>query len=85
MHGFLNLFLAASFAWQGQAGESELLEILAERHAGAFDFQTAGVSWRALRLAADDLESARRAFALSYGSCSFDEPIAELRQLHLLA
>jgi hypothetical protein len=45
MHGFLNFFLTAAFARQGQAGEAELLEMLAERHSGAFDFQTAGVSW----------------------------------------
>jgi hypothetical protein len=84
MHGFLNLFLTAAFAHQGQAGEAELLEMLAERHSGAFDFQAAGVSWRAFRLSADEIEAARR-FATAYGSCSFDEPIAELRHLHLLS
>ena len=84
MHGFLNLFLAAAFVHQGQMSDTEVKELLGERRIGALDFSTAGVSWRGHRLSADELAGARRDFVLSYGSCSFQEPVDDLKQLHLL-
>ena len=84
MHGFLNLFLAA--AWVREAGlkESEVKELLGESHAGALEFTSAGVAWRHHKLTSDAIAEARRSFALSFGSCSFQEPLDDLRRLHLL-
>ena len=83
MHGFLNLFLAAAFARTGtSAGEIE--EMLEETSSQAFVFDARGVGWRARRLDNFRLRETREHFALSFGSCSFEEPVEDLRKLGLL-
>lgn len=83
MHGFLNVFLAACFVRQG-LGAEKTAELLAETSAGAFDFGAQGVRWREMQISAGELRDARRDFALSFGSCSFVEPVEDLQQLRLL-
>lgn len=85
MHGFLNVFLAAAFVFHGELGDTDAKELLAEKRASAFEFTNAGIAYRGARLSADAMAAARRQFALSYGSCSFEEPVTELRRLHLLS
>jgi|SRR5580658_584423 hypothetical protein len=83
MHGFINLFLAASFLRAGM--ESELvIQLIEEQSAQAFHFDSDGVGWRQHRLSRDEIAAVRRDFAVSFGSCSFTEPIDDLRSLHLL-
>ena len=83
MHGFLNVFLAAAFLRKGI--EPKLaIELLEERSAEAFRFNSDGVSWRKHRLNANEIAAARRGFSVSFGSCSFTEPIDDLRSLGLL-
>src|SRR5579872_1236525 len=80
MHGFLNVFTAASFAWHG--GDRDLLlGLLNEEDPHAFDFTAGELRWRGRRLGADQITGARRDFAHSFGSCSFEEPIADLQEL----
>lgn len=83
MHGFLNVFLAAAFAWHG-AEPSLVLEILDDRDARSFAFWDDAASWRGQALSTAQIQDARRDFAHSFGSCSFEEPIADLRALELL-
>jgi hypothetical protein len=80
MHGFLNVFTAAAFAWHGFEREV-LLAILEEEDPRAFEFAHEGLRWRNHRLATRQIESARDEFAHSFGSCSFEEPVADLREL----
>jgi hypothetical protein len=80
-HGFLNVFLAASFAWHG---ERDLEPILAETDPTAFRFRGDRVSWRHLELDAARVRDARTHFAHAFGSCSFDEPVRDLEALGLL-
>lgn len=82
MFGFLNLFLAAAIARAG--GESLLVELLQERDAAAFRFADDSVEWRGHRLTRDQLAESRLAFALTFGSCSFREPVEGLHALALL-
>ena len=84
MHGFLNVFAAAAFARAG-APLSEVEAVLREEEAPAFELQGDGLVWRSLRVPADALARARRDFATSFGSCSFAEPVADLRSLGVLA
>jgi hypothetical protein len=74
MHGFVNVFLAAAMLEHAD-------EILREDDARAFAFEDDGVSWRGQRVSTDALRTMRRAFATSFGSCSFEEPIADLQAL----
>jgi hypothetical protein len=83
MHGFLNVFLAAAFLRAGMKAKAAL-SLLEERSAQAFHFGLDGVSWREHRLSRDEIAAARQGFAASFGSCSFTEPIDDLRSLHWL-
>lgn len=40
--------------------------------------------WRGHRLSSGQMLFARREFAHSFGSCSFEEPVADLRELNLI-
>ena len=44
----------------------------------------AALTWRGRALFTAQVREARRDFAHSFGSCSFTEPIADLRELDLL-
>jgi cell division FtsZ-interacting protein ZapD len=83
MHGFINLFLAAGFLRAG-VDSKVVLQLLEEQSPQAFHFDEDGVSWREDRLSVREIAAVRQDFAISFGSCSFTEPIDDLRALHLL-
>jgi hypothetical protein len=83
MLGYLNVFVAAA-ALDAGGSDDEVVAILDERDPGAFRFDRAGAVWRDRRISTRQLEHTRRTFALSYGSCSFTEPVNEARQLGLI-
>jgi hypothetical protein len=80
MHGFVNVFLAAAFAWHG-ADRAAVVGILNETAAGAFQFRDNEAQWRDRRLTTEQIAASRSEFAHSFGSCSFEEPLADLREL----
>jgi hypothetical protein len=87
MHGFVNVFGAAALAWRSveQPHDAEpppdLLAILDERDASAFEWDRSALRWRGRLMTAGELVRARGAFARGFGSCSFAEPIADLGAL----
>jgi hypothetical protein len=83
MHGFVNVFLAAAFLRAGM-NLNLAVQLLEEQSARAFHFDVDGAGWREHRLSQDEIAAARRDFSISFGSCSFTEPIDDLRSLHLL-
>ncbi len=83
MHGFLNLLIGAALSRAG-VGEAQTAEALEERDPNAFRFNAEGASWRVYRLTSQHLAEARRHSVRSFGSCSFAEPVGDLRALHLL-
>lgn len=83
MHGFLNLFLAAILIFTG-ANEQDATLLLDERSPDAFRFDEESVHWRAYRLTREQIQKARESFAISFGSCSFEEPVRELEAFGLL-
>jgi hypothetical protein len=83
MFGFLNVLLAAAFARSG-LGTTAVARVLTERDRAAFRFSSGGVEWRDRPLSMDALAATRASLALSFGSCSFTEPIEELGALGLL-
>lgn len=74
MHGFLNVFLAAAMLDHAE-------EVLLESDPRAFTFDDDGASWRGVRVSVAGLAELRRTFAISFGSCSFEEPISDLQEL----
>jgi len=83
MHGFLNVFCAAALVYHG-TDQSCVTGLLEETDPAALEFDDAGFAWQGHRLTASQIDSARREFAHSFGSCSFEEPIDGLRELGLL-
>jgi len=83
MHGFVNVFLASALIYCGGT-EEDAVRTLDERSPEAFRFEDAAVEWHGYRLRSDQIAESRAHFAVSFGSCSFDEPIADLRDLGLL-
>lgn len=88
MHGFLNVFVAAAMARAeasrlGTAAGADvpaaLRAVLDEADPDAFSVGPEAVRWRAVTLTAQELDRTRTGFALSFGSCSFDEPVGELQ------
>jgi hypothetical protein len=90
MHGFLNLFTAAAIAWEtpGGAPHSMLATCLADQERANWHFAEDSLTWSGdeepVRIELDTLLEVRSKFALSFGSCSFEEPIQEMRELDLL-
>jgi hypothetical protein len=84
MHGFLNVFVAATLAHADRVGLDLLEAVLGEQSPSAFAFDANGVDVHGRRLSCEDLAQARRSFALSYGSCSIEQPIEGLTALGLI-
>jgi hypothetical protein len=84
MFGFLNLMLAVAFLRSGM-NEPDVLRVLDEDDPSAFQADDSGISWRGARLDIKALSETRRLGIVSFGSCSFTEPIDDLQSLHLLA
>ncbi|MDE3185968.1 MAG: hypothetical protein KGM96_00415, partial [Acidobacteriota bacterium] len=80
MHGFVNLCCAAALIHcGGEAGEAR--RVLDEVDAGAWRVAPDGIGWRGREWSVEELRGVRRAFFLSFGSCSFEEPMHDLEAL----
>jgi hypothetical protein len=84
MHGFLNVFIAAAAARALRLPASEVQAILSEEDKNNFKFSNEVAGWRSHLLTITDLARVREGFSLSFGSCSFEEPVEDLKKLGLL-
>ncbi len=80
MHGFVNFFVAATAAYDG-ANEAEIAEILNDDERGNFDASVEGLQWRKRSFSSEKIREMRERFAMSFGSCSFEEPMEEMRAM----
>ena len=84
MHGFLNTLLMTGFARESFR-VSLLEEIMEEEFEEVFEFAEGGISWRGSHtLTISHLERLRSKGMHSFGSCSFDEPVADLQAMGIL-
>ena len=84
MHGFLNLFLMTGFAREGYR-QSLLEDVMEEEFDEVFRFEDQTATWREdFTLTARQIELLREKGIQSFGSCSFDEPVADLQKLGIL-
>jgi hypothetical protein len=84
MHGFVNVFAAGCLALVHRLDEARVRAIVDDEDPAHFHMGAAGLSWLDLAATGDDVAQARRLFT-SFGSCSFDEPRADLRRCGWLA
>ncbi len=84
MHGFLNLFMMTGFAREGY--KISVLEDLMEDEFGeVFHFDEHAATWRDnFSLNTHHIQILRKLGVQSFGSCSFDEPVADLQKLGIL-
>jgi hypothetical protein len=83
MYGFLNVFVAAGIAHNGGSVANVMLA-LEEQSSAAFHFHDDGITWRQYHFDVTRIASLRKECAVSFGSCSFTEPIEDLQSLNLL-
>jgi hypothetical protein len=83
MFGFLNVFLATAFMADGLDDRSAAA-LLEEGDGSSIRFDDSGVEWKGRRLGLDAIRQSREAGIVSFGSCSFTEPIGDLESLGLL-
>jgi len=82
MFGFLNLVLAVA-ALHAKASEAQAIALLEERDTHAVRFDADAIRWREHVMPISVLERARESM-VALGSCSFREPVSDLRALSLL-
>ena len=70
-HGFVNLLAATALP------DADTVSIIGEADPGAFALDAGGLRWRDSVAGLEALARARELFT-AYGSCSFDEPVADL-------
>jgi hypothetical protein len=82
MHGFLNLVLAASLVRKDPGADLDgVCGMLDESDPASFAVGRDVVTWKGLALTTEDLVQGRARALRSIGSCSFEEPVADLRGL----
>jgi hypothetical protein len=84
MHGFLNLFVAAALVRTHNVADDIVQQILTESNPAAFKASEQVLGWKNHLCEAGALANVRERFAMSFGSCSFDEPIDDLAKLRWL-
>ncbi len=84
MNGFLNVFLAAGFLQQ-RFKPKLIRELLMDKREDNFLFNDDGVLWRQeYFISTSQLKNLRARGAISFGSCSFVEPIDDLKEIGIL-
>jgi len=84
MNGFLNVFLAAAFLQQGYTPKL-IYALLKDERADSFSFRDDGVLWQQeYFVQTAQLKFLRERSVISFGSCSFVEPIDDLKEIGLL-
>lgn len=84
MHGFLNLFMMAGFARESYR-RNLLEEVMEEEFGEVFEFDDNNARWRGTHeIGLRQIEVLRERGIQSFGSCSFDEPVADLQKLGIL-
>jgi hypothetical protein len=82
MHGFVNLVLADALARDGaRVATDTIAAVLEESDPRSFAIEPGAIRWRELTFTAGALAAARAHGLRSVGSCSFDEPVEDLRAL----
>ena len=84
MHGFINVFCAGVFAYNLDLNEHELTRMLLEEDPYKFKFSDDKISFEEFEIFEEEIAEAREKFILSFGSCSFEEPVEDLHKLKYL-
>jgi hypothetical protein len=81
MMGFLPVAIAATLAYCQQSTLEQVVEVLQTSNLDAFHFTLEGVIWNDRRFSLAELTKTRQRAFRSFGSCSFQEPVADVNRL----
>nr|AIE95286.1 hypothetical protein [uncultured marine group II/III euryarchaeote AD1000_61_A07] len=81
MHGFVNVFGSALLFYTGIIDKTNLIEALEDENPHNFAFKNTSFSWKNNSLPVNAIVDLREEALLSYGSCSFNEPRDDLKDL----
>lgn len=81
MFGFLNVFVAAAFAYDGTQDADFLINVLEEQDIAKFENSNGGISFDGKSVSKEQLTTIRDTKLATFGSCSFTEPTSELAAL----
>jgi hypothetical protein len=81
MHGFLNLILATTWPRIDSVDSDALMRLLQDDNATSFTMMQHAIRWQGVEFPREQLLQTRDEIMSSFGSCSFDEPIEDLKQL----
>jgi len=84
MYGFFNIFTAGLAAHIYQPSTDDLINILEERNPASFQFSNSALSWKDYHVTIREIEQIRGSGLISFGSCSFEEPLEDLKTLKLI-
>jgi hypothetical protein len=84
MHGFINLFGAGIITYRHNITDKEMIEMLEEEDHDKFNFTDDDFIYRGWEISNDEIALARKEFMISFGSCSVDEPVDDLKKLGLI-
>ena len=82
MNGFLNLFLSACLLRQN-LNTPAVHRLMGENNIENFAFDEDGIGWATENISTNTIALARQKNAISFGSCSFAEPIEDLISLNI--
>ncbi len=80
MHGFLNVFLSACYL-RKNLNSNFVHQLMNEVDSGNFSFSDEGIMWNGHSLSNSEIATMRAKNAISFGSCSFLEPIEDLQNI----
>lgn len=85
MHGFLNLFVAGILAHTRRIPEATIRNVVEDENSADFTFAGDVLRWKELQVNQQEITMIRRNAVTSFGSCSFDEPRADLQAMGIMA
>jgi hypothetical protein len=78
------VFTAAGLAPPDQLDEAAMSRVREESSPESSQVTSSAAPWGEYEIATESIEDVREEFAMSFGSCSFDEPRQDLRAIGLL-
>ncbi|GAB4365073.1 MAG: hypothetical protein Kow0042_04050 [Calditrichia bacterium] len=84
MLGFLNLFGALLLFWADRIAPDKLALLLEDENPQNFQFNDEFFIWRNFQINREEITRLRGNYVVSFGSCDFDEPREDLREMNLL-
>jgi hypothetical protein len=83
MYGFLDLALVSALLWSRRIDPGAAAALLAGP-AGSAVAEQGGVRWHGHGISSAEISRLRERAFISFGSCSFEEPVADLKRMGLL-